>query len=229
MKPLFFLSVLLVITNWVYPQKNKTQTVSELHFSQVWVWEYVNTYFNEGSPEYKGEMVVYFNPEKNFWLFTNEAYGLTDEMTVWTLGMPGGKYISSSLDEFGNLKEYTESIDVTKQNLIPKHYKPLNNWKVFNSPEPGFINFTAQEYILEYEASREVECMFLAETEIDFSPVYLFNLRNAEAKLPIHFPTDLPVNIKVIEDETTINQFRISYKFKEQGHTTYTIGKNSSK
>jgi hypothetical protein len=228
MKPLFFLSVLLVIVTWLYPQK-KNQVATEIHFSQVWVWEYVNTYFEEGSPEYKGEMVVYFNPEKNYWLFTQEAFGLTDEMTVWTLGMPGGNYISSYTDEFGSQKEYTDNIDITKQNLLPKHYKPLENWKVFNSPEPGFLNFTAQEYRLDYSKTNEVTCLFLAETEIDFSPVYFFNLRNAEAKLPIHFPIDLPINIKVIEDETVMNQFSTTYKFKEQGHTTYTIEINSSK
>lgn len=222
MKPLFLLSVLLVCLAWVYPQSKKKHVTTEIHFSQVWVWEYVNTFFEEDTPQYRGELVVYFNPENNYWLFTQEAYGFTDEMTLWTLGMPDGKYISCYLDEHGNQKQYTDKIEVKPQTSIPKQYVPLQNKKEFKAGESGILDFTAQEYQLEYIKSNQIECLYLAETEIDFSPIYHFNRRDVEAKLPIHFPVDLPATIKVLESYTIYSK-TVHIKFKEQGHTTYFI------
>lgn len=72
MKRLLILLVLPLFFGILQAQKTKKQTIK---FTQAWVWEYENNLIAENEPGHKGEIVVYFEPKQNYWLFTTEAFG----------------------------------------------------------------------------------------------------------------------------------------------------------
>lgn len=219
MKPLFFLPILLFFSSCVQPQAfNGGNT--EIKFDQMWVWEYENEQIPENEPGRQGEMVVYFHPDLNYWLFTFEAYGTSGEMFEWILGKPDGTYIFSVSDEFEHKFE-TQKIEFYTAGL---DLKPAGAFKNFRDYYKNFPEIKSEKFEMDYLKTNDKTEMYLADYEADFRPLYFFNLLDCEAKLPVHFPVGLHSNQLVVEENTVSgNGKKIHYRLKDISHTEYFI------
>ncbi len=222
MKPLFLIPILLFFSSCV-----KTQTISnnnkELNFTQVWVWEYKNELKGVEEPGHHGEMVVYFNPELNYWLFNFESFGTSGEMFEWVLGKPDGTYIILAKDESGKSIFWEEKLRFENVKKIPSYYKLMHEKEVFNENDYGYEKLTGKAYQIHYEKTEEKGKVYLTEYPYDFLPLYYFNQLNLEAKLPIHFPLDLPENSLILKEETRTPKGNIQFKLKMISHTEHYI------
>src|SRR5690606_13147196 len=116
MRPIFSITLLsLTISATVQGQKSKGLNIK---FTQAWGWEYFDT---TGKNQ---EMVVYYEPVRNYWLFNFESYGTSGEMIHWILGKPDGSYIFNVSDELGTIKLDTQRLDFQTVNRLPQYYKP---------------------------------------------------------------------------------------------------------
>ncbi len=222
MKPLFFLPILLLFSSCV-----RTQTISkdntELNFTQAWVWEYKAELKSVEEPEHQGEMVVYFNPEKNYWLFNFESYGMSGEMIEFVIGKPDGTFIIISVDEFGKRSLTEEKIEFIRHSELPSEWIATGGQKYFNENDLGFPKLKAEEFYMKYLKTNEITEVFMADYPINFLPLYYFNQLNSEAKLPLHFPTNLPSDKVVLEENTTSYRGKTTYKLKSISHTEYFV------
>lgn len=222
MKPLFLIPILLLFSSCV-----RTQTISkdntELKFTQTWVWEYKAELKSVEEPEHQGEMVVYFNPEKNYWLFNFESYGMSGEMIEYVIGKPDGTFITLSVDEFGKRSLTEEKIEFIRHSELPSVWIATGGQKYFNENDLGFPKLKAEEFYMKYLKTNEITEVFLADYPIDFLPLYYFNQLNSEAKLPFHFPTNLPSSKAVLEENTTSYRGKTTYKLKSISHTEYFV------
>lgn len=220
MKPLFLIPILLLFSSCV-----RTQTISntELNFTQAWVWEFKNELIPENQPGHQGEMVVYFNPENNYWLFTQEAFGVSGEMLNWVIGKPDGTYVTLSTDEFGKENLTEEKIEFNEESELPSEWILTGNEKYFNENDFGFPKMKGEEFYMKYLKTNEITEVYLVDFQTDFSALYHFNQLNAEAKLPFHFPMNLPKNKLVLQEITTSANQKIQYKLKSISHTEYFV------
>lgn len=219
MKPLFLIPILLFFSSCV-----KTQTISkdntEIKFTQAWVWEYENELIPGNEPGHQGEMVVYFEPDLNYWLFTMEAYGTSGEMFEWIIGKPDGTYILSSMDEFGTRAIQQEKIEFRK---IEFDFKPTGSFQKYQNFNIGFPPVEAEKFELNYLKTNDKTEIYLSDLNVDFQPLYFFNQLNSEAKLPVYFPAGLNSNKLVCEENTISNGKRIRYKLTDISHTEHYI------
>lgn len=211
----FLLFPLLVLAQ----QKRFIEASKKLNFSEVWVWEYTDT---EGK---KAEMAVYREPKLNYWLLTTEAYGQTDEMTLWFILKPNGEVLQAYQDGEGNSakKLIKHRLYPDKKKLLPNHWKATGNTKTFGDTSLGFPKFIGEEYNVSYGKTNEQSVFFLATTKADFSTLYLFNDLDIDAKLPFRFPKDIPSNYLVLSEETIFSSVSELYRFKYISHTEYYI------
>jgi|SRR5690606_3333624 len=201
MKPLFFLPFLLIFSSCVMTQ-TLSEDNSELRFTQAWVWEYENELTPENEPGHQGEMVVYFHPELNYWLFNFESFGVSGEMFEWILAKPDGSYLISGKDEFGKSIMWEEKLEFDRNKAIPDYYSPTFQTKIFNENDLGYDEILGKEFKIKYEKTEETSTVFLTEYPQNFLPLYHFNRLNLEAKIPLNFSLDLPENQLVLEEET---------------------------
>jgi len=220
MKRLLILLVLPLFFGILQAQKTKKQTIK---FTQAWVWEYENNLIAENEPGHKGEIVVYFEPKQNYWLFTSEAFGNSGEMYNWIIGKPDGTYVLNASDEFGYTKLMIEKLKFSTNKKIPSHYIPVSNKKIFNENKLGFPKIIGRKYIVDYEKTTDQSSVYFADHKVNFSPLYHFNRLNIEAKIPFSFPFDLPENKLLLEDESIITTSKISLVFKEISNTEYFV------
>lgn len=216
MKPLFFLPFVVFFSSCL-----QAQNQTELKFTQAWVWEYENELIAVGEPERQGEMVVYFNPDLNYWLFNFESYGNSGEMFEWILGKPDGTYLIYGKDEFGKTVWMHKELEFIQNENLPEYYKKNQNQKVFNDfPDLGFEKITGAEFQMNYEKTEGKSVFYLTEFDADFSAVYHFNQLNLEAKIPFHFPIDLPKNQLVLEmnyvNKENLIQSKVKFKYISQ-------------
>lgn len=194
-----------------------------LIFTEVWVWEYKNEWIEEGESGYEGEVAIYFNREKNYWLFTSEAYGVSGEMTDWVIGKPNGEYISKSTDEFGHKSIHKDSIIFHNYDNLSEYLIPLGASMSYGNPEMGFPLIQGNKYKVEYLKTNDSTTLYLGETIVDMRPVYYFNQLISEAKLPMFFMTELPNNKIILSDFTISSGHHINLEFKYISHTEYHI------
>ena len=220
MKKVLILLVLPLFFGNMQAQKTKKQAIK---FTQAWVWEYENNLIAENEPGHKGEIVVYFEPKQNYWLFTTEAFGNSGEMYNWIIGKPDGTYVLNASDEFGKTNLMIEKLKFSSNKKIPSHYRPLSNKKMFNENKLGFPKIIGQKYKVDYEKTTAQSDVYIGDHKVDFSPLYYFNLLNIEAKIPFSFPFDLPKNKLLLEDESINSNAKISLVFKEISNTEYFV------
>lgn len=222
MKPLFLIPILLLFSSCV-----RTQTISEdnaeLNFTQAWAWEFKNELISKNEPGHQGEMVVYFHPELNYWLFNLESYGNSGEMLDWVIGKPDGTYLTLSTDEFGKKNLTEEKIEFNEESELPSEWISTGNEKYFNENDLGFPKLKGEEFYMKYLKTNEITEVYLTDYPIDFLPLYHFNQLNSEAKLLFHFPINLPKNKLVLEEITTSANQKIQYKLKYISHTEYFV------
>ncbi len=199
----------------------ETQEAENLIFTEVWVWEYKNEWIPENEPGHQGEIAIYFHPEKNYWLFTSEAYGISGEMTDWVIGKPNGEYISQSTDEFGQKTIHKESITFHNYEDLNEHLIPIGANMSFGNPEMGFPLIRGEKYKVEYIKTNDSTTLYLGDVKADMRPVYYFNQLISEAKLPVFFMTELPNNKIILSDSTISSGNNIDVEFQYISPTEY--------
>lgn len=188
--------------------ENSGVYLEEIKFPIAYIWEY-NWKYNEEYQDYEdseGEMWAYYHPELKYWLFTREqSYGIYGDMYDWVLVKPDGTCLFQTQSEFGDKKEFFElKIDMFIPDNLDDSYSPTGKEEKFVYELFNNLTFNGIEYLKTYEKTSEETYVYLADTDINLSPVYNFNaLQNqTEIKLPLYFQTDLPTN-KVLLRETT--------------------------
>ncbi|SFH12467.1 hypothetical protein [Pedobacter insulae] len=214
--------LLISIISFSFSFCTKAQPLS-MNFSQAWVWEYKNEMIPAGEPGYQGELVVYFNPTTNYWLFTPEAYGTSGEMYNWIIGKPDGSYLLSAMGEFEQTTRIRKKLAFPLVKSLPKYYKPTGRKKIFNKNDLGFSKIEGAEFNMKYLKTVESSNVFVGDYPVNFLPIYYFNRLKLEAKLPALFPVNLPRNKLLLEESSVINGKKIYVTFKEISHTNYFI------
>lgn len=220
MKSLFLFPILLFFSFCLFAQTASTQKIK---FTQTWVWEYQNSLIPKNEPGYAGEIVVYFEPKLNYWLFTTEAYGNSGEMYNWILGKPDGTYVLCATDEFGKQTITAQKLKFPLNKIMAKHYKLAEKKKAFNQNLFGFQKIEGKEYKVNYLKTIDQSSIFLGDVRANFLPLYFFNRLNIEAKLPFQFPLDLPKNKLLLQEISLVNRKKLQLVFKEISHTDYEI------
>lgn len=211
-----WIGLLLACAALCHAQSRPKKTES-LNFTEVWVWEYRDT---DGKSR---EMAIYHHPKKNYWLFTPEAYGETDEMSEWIMAGPDGKYIQRYRDEHGQEKTLHHTLPFYPPGLLPAHYRGTGASGVFGDKSYGFPLWKGKAYEVNFEKTTDQVRYYLTSIKKTMTPVYYFNRLNIDAKLPVLFPTDLPGNQLVLEEEARAGEKNIRYRFKFISHTEYHI------
>ncbi|MDR7129769.1 hypothetical protein J2X69_002115 [Algoriphagus sp. 4150] len=233
----FILPAILACGIGAYALKPMTTVSSDIQketyfFRQAWVWSFRNEWIPEGEFGSEGEMTVYYDPDSKSWLFTAESYGITDEMAEWIIAPSQDIYISAYQDEFGNKHLYRDTLDMESRQPVEEalfssngneYLIALDSTRVFGTNSYGWPTITATAYAYKSDVSSLAAVCFLAETELDFSPLYLFNSRSGDARLPIHFPQDMPGN-RIVAQEITRDAGRtVFYRLEAISDTEYHI------
>lgn len=200
MKKLLFL---FLLSTGVFAQKKP------LVFREVWIWEYTDT---EGT---KQELAIYHLPAKNYWLFIAEAYGNSGEMIEYILAKPDGEYIMAYTDAEGQNGLLKTRIPLSSPKVLPSAYRLQKKTHFFGDPELGYPKILGKQYIKTFENTSDAAEMYLTDTKSDMRPVYHFNQLEGDAKLPVHFPLDLPAHTQVLEEKIK-GEVRYTFKFKSQ-------------
>lgn len=197
----------------------------ELKFMQAWIWEYENTALEEGEFGRKGEFWAYYHEELDFWLLTAESYGITGEMFNWILAKPDGTYIIDITDEFGKTSRLEHKLDFDIPSEIPSHYTSTGKSKFFNEDESlGFQKAQGFEYEIKYEMTSDRTKTFIGTYEnVNFTPLFWFNRLDSDAKIPVHFPIDLPSKYAVFEEVSKMSVGEYRLVLKNISNTEYFI------
>ncbi|MCB0512242.1 MAG: hypothetical protein R2760_08630 [Chitinophagales bacterium] len=195
------------------------QNLVQFNFTEVWVWEYTD------SLNKKNEMAIYREPNFNYWLLTNEAFGQSDEMSVWFLLKQNGEIIQAYQDGESN-----DSIQLMKYNLqfnnktkLPTNWKATGNTKNFGDVSLGFPKFIGKEYKVSYSKTNKFSVFYLGTTKADFTMLTLFNELNIDAKLLVRFPKNIPANYIVMSEQTKFLNDSIQYNFKYISNAEYYV------
>lgn len=187
-----------------------------IRFTQAWVWEYTD------KSGVTADMVVYFEPQKNYWLFTAEAYGTSGEMINWVLGRPDGSFIFNFTDETGNSKLDTLKLEIDREPFLPVNFKPTGRTALFGDTALGFPVFKGSEYAVSFQKTADQYVTMLTTVRINFLPVYYFNRLNSDAKLPVSFYYLLPENTLILSDRLKASSAPF-FRFKYISHTVYEL------
>lgn len=217
------LLLLLAVTLFFGCTQAQTKSLKSIQFTQAWVWEYQNDLVAESEPGHKGELVVYYQPRLNYWLFTAEAYGTSGEMYNWIVGKPDGSYILCATDEFGKQVITKQNLEIPLNKTLPKYFQPTGKKKTFNQNQLGFSKIEGREFKVVYRKTNDQSSVFFSDFKADFLPLYFFNRLNTEAKLPFRFPEDLPKQTLLLQENSEVNNVKIRLVFKEISHTEYFI------
>lgn len=201
----------------------QVEAPKSIQFTQAWVWEYQNNFVPENEPGHKGELVVYYEPKLNYWLFTGEAYGMSGEMYNWILGKPDGTYVVCETDEFGKQTVTEQKLKFPLNKTLAPHYKYIGKKKVFNRNRLGFPKIEGIEFKVIYAKTNDQSSIFVGDVEANFLPLYFFNQLNIEAKLPFQFPVDFPKNKLLLQEVSTVNKVKLQVTFKEISYAEYYI------
>lgn len=195
------------------------KSLSQYNFSEVWVWEYTD------SKGEKAEMAIYREPELNYWLLTNEAFGQTDEMTLWFMLKPDGEVVQAYQDgeNSDSKKMMKHRLYPDKKTGLPGNWKTTGNTKKFGDARSGFPKFSGKEYKVNYGKSNEQSAFYLAATKADFAMLSLFNDLDIDAKLPVRFPGDVPGSFITLSENTVFPGGVVQYSFRDISHTEYFI------
>ena len=210
----------LLFPLFVMAQQKKTVKSSlQYNFSEVWVWEYTDINGN------KGEMAIYREPGLNYWLLTSEAFGQTDEMTLWFMLKPDGEVLQAYQDETMHSCKKLVRHQLAMENVsaIPSYWKKANNIRYFGDTFSGFPRIKGVEYQICYEKTNDQSTFYLAKTKADFSKLSLFNDLDIDAKLPVRFPKNIPGNYMVLGEYSVFSNDSVQYSFQYISQTEYYI------
>lgn len=188
-----------------------------IKFTEAWAWEYRN---EEGG---MSEMVLYLEPKRNYWLFTQEAYGTSGEMIEWILGKPDGTYIGKATDEFGKVNYFKEVVEFEKVTALSEHFIPTGKTQVFGDTSYGFPKLKGDEYDVKFEWTNDRAKVVIGDTKVNMLAVYFFNQLNGDAKLPIDFYRGIPPKKIILKDELVTPHSQSLVRFKFISHAIWEI------
>ncbi len=180
-------------------------------FTQAWVWQYRNDWIAEGEAGHRGEMVVYHDSVSNTWLFNKEAYGNSGEGFDFIVANYEGQYVFCFRDQKGKKRKTIRSISEipasrNDDGIVKEEFETYNkitgNTKLFGENTYGWPVIKGQEFKMEHLKTNEVTLRYIAQTLKDFQPIVYFNFIDGDVKLPVHFPTDIPLGKLLLEDNT---------------------------
>ncbi len=206
--------------NAVYESEDTVEYI----FKESWTWEYENEWEEDDEYGRKGQITIFYLPEKNYWLFTGEAYGTRGEMIDWVLGKPGGEYIICSTDEFGDKDYERRFVTIREETELSKYFKPEDGQKIFGNKEFGFPLITGKKYKYDYDVPDEWTDFYLGIVKgVDFYSLYHYNNLDLEARMPYSFTRDLPGNTIILSDVSHIEGREVRANFKDRSYTLYYI------
>ncbi len=220
-RTMHWFALMYLLGSWsAYGQESDGNNPQSPHFSEVWVWEYTTT---DGQ---KAEMAIYRAPQLNYWLLTNEAYGLTDEMSLWFIVKPNGEVIQAYQDpeSIHSKKLMFHRLSVVKKSKLPSYWKATGETRLFGDRSLGFPLWQGKGFQVRYLKSSDRSSFYLASTKADFALLSSFNSLDIDAKLPIQFPKDIPAHLITLSENTTFpGGNSIQYRFKYISQATYFI------
>jgi hypothetical protein len=205
----------------VAQQKKTTKSTIQYNFSEMWVWEYSDA---NGK---KAQMAIYREPKLNYWLLTPDDAGFRekDEMTLWFMLKPSGEVLQSYQD--GEKKQRKKLIKhqlyPDKKAILPDYWKATGKSRYFGDTFSGFPKIKGLEYKVSYGKTNDKSKFYLATTKADLAVLSLFNDLSIDAKLPIHFPKDVPGNFITLCENTVFPSVTVQYAFKYISQTEYHI------
>lgn len=194
-----------------YRDKNWNPKQGKYYFSETWTWSYKNDFIPIGELGHEGKMSIDIDPVSGMMLFTKNDSQLSDEMIDYIIASPEGQYITCWTDVHGekqiDIEENQQMIELNKdQESVVQHFKKyvkaLDTHKLFGQNDYQWPTTKAYAYEMTYKKTIDKNQLFLAEMPISLLPLYLFNKRNNELRIPIslEFGTTIPKNILVVED-----------------------------
>lgn len=193
-------------------------------FQTSWHWQYENSWIPEGEFGHAGEMTGYHDGSTGAWLFTAEAYGGSDEMADWVLALPSGEYILAYSDAEGGRGLLRDTLEFPMPDgLLGGQLQPTGAKQVFGENNYGWPSLEAAAYRLDHLKTEERTTVWLADTTVDMRPLVHFNRRLADAKLPVHFMSDLPEGKIEVSAHTDSNGHRIGHRLTAISANYYEI------
>lgn len=190
-------------------------------FRHSWHWTYYNTWIPEGESGHTGEVTVYHDDSSGALLLTPEAYGISDEMSVWILALPTGEYITAYCDAEGRKGLMRDTVQLAEPDeSFATQFRPAGSKKIFGENTYGWPTLRGYAYRGGYEKTSEQTEIWLADTAVNLSPLAGFNRRNAEARLPLHFMAGIP------EGRVEVAAHTVSGSGHRSGHELTAISDN---
>lgn len=209
-------------------KQDATKDSTDFFFEEMWTYTYQNHLLDKDDWGYEGQCSFYYDTKTGAFLFTrDDSYGPTDEMAVWVLALPNGDFWTYYIDAEGLA---TYEVDSLTKTIFPdpsqlkkefsKLFKPLNKTQTFGSNTYGWTTYSGQAYRFTFEQGPQIE-LFLTPTQRNWAPLYYFNFREAEAKLPLYFPAQLdPAWLTLSEISTQLGKV-VNYQLTSVSPTTY--------
>ena len=190
-------------------------------FRHSWHWTYYNTWIPEGEFGHKGEVTVYHDDNSGALLLTPEAYGISDEMSVWILALPTGEYITAYHDAEGRKGLLRDTVQLPgPDETFTSQFRPAGNERMFGENRYGWPTLRGYAYRGGYEKTSEQTEVWLADTAVNLSLLAGFNRRNADARLPLHFMEGIP------EGRVEVASHTVSGSGHRSGHELTAISDN---
>lgn len=172
--------------NW-QPQKG------QYYFSEGYYFDY--TYQNPGSDNLStGEFGFYIDPETGTILLEKNLSQFTDEMTDYIIIKPNGDYIQGFTDEFGTKKVIEKQLSKMESLMADLAYVD-EEFKTYFKPQQQFQDFGAskyypkslkgQSYQRTFLKSSDVVDLYIADTNLPTTALYLTGRVFEELGLPI--------------------------------------------
>lgn len=225
-------SFCLLISALAVAQRSEREP-TKYKFLQAWVWQYQNDWIEPGEPGHSGELIVYFDSLSRAWLYDTEAFGVSGEGFDFIVGSYNGQYTFCFEDDSGKKRKTVRTVPEilssrTDNALVAeefaKYNKPTGETKVFGRNTYGWPIITGKEYLLKHLKTNEETTRYLAESVVDFQSLVYFNFIEGEVKLPLHFPTDIPLGKLLLEDHTVYpDGKKILLRLKEISDTEYHV------
>jgi len=199
-------------TNSDYRTKNWDPNNGKYFFSETWTWSYENDFIPAGERGHKGKVSIDIDPVTGTMLFTKNDSHLTDEMIDFIIATPDGKYITCWTDVHGEKMMETEInqqfVELqNNQKSVIAHFKEyvrsMKNTKVFGENKYQWPTTKGHGFEMSYKKTIDKNQLYLAQIPISLLPLYQFNKRNTEVRIPIalEYGATIPKKILVLEDK----------------------------
>jgi len=226
-----YFSIFIFQFSSIFGQSNPLNLPQKLYFNQAYIYEYSSSVIPEGEYGHSGQITVYFNEKNNCWLFTDESYGVGYTEVQWVVGFPNGIYLTATSDDLGQKSLLSDTINFSKKieerlseiGSFEETHKNTGEMRTYGKDAMGFPLYNADHYTIVNTKNRDVIDQYITNSRIMANSLYFFNDRKAELKLPLKFPTDIPMGMLVLEEITKTIDGEFHLKLKDVKNIDYAI------